>query len=132
MENLSLETAISQVENLFIIPRGNYKLYLDEELTQELDDQFITNYSQNSDSATVIKIFVKEIVTIEQSLKLEEQSLEAKVLEEFMDQELIRRFFRKNLDSLQLGKVQALKLENLTDEQIVEISDKILGLMQKN
>jgi hypothetical protein len=65
MENLSLETAISQVENLFIIPRGNYKLYLDEELTQELDDQFITNYSQNSDSATVIKIFVKEIVTIE-------------------------------------------------------------------
>jgi hypothetical protein len=58
--------------------------------------------------------------------------LEAKVLEEFMDQELIRRFFRKNLDSLQLGKVQALKLENLTDEQIVEISDKILGLMQKN
>ena len=61
-----------------------------------------------------VKLYVKEVVSLELSQKAENQSLESKVVEELMNQELVRRFVRKEISKTDLNKIQGLSLDRLS------------------
>jgi hypothetical protein len=127
--SLTLSEVEIQANNLFIVPSGRLQLFLDPEFSQELTSDYILGISNSSGTVAKVRLYVKEVVSLEISQKAENQSLENKVVEELMNQELVRRFVRKQIPKEDLNKIQALRLDKLSDEQVVQLSDKILEIL---
>jgi hypothetical protein len=71
IKELSMSTLHNEVYKLWVIQSGKFQLYRDSAYSQIIDETTLRNIKESTDESSTLKIYVKEVESLELSQKLE-------------------------------------------------------------
>ena len=71
IKELSMSTLHNEVYKLWVIQSGKFQLYRDSVYSQIIDETTLRNIKESTDESSTLKIYVKEVESLELSQKLE-------------------------------------------------------------
>lgn len=100
LDTLTLEGVRNEVTKLFYLPNDNFKLYLSPRFKGELRLSYIRMLIEDEMDYSPVKIYIKE-----GSLTTKKNSLQGHIVEQMMNQVLVKRFLKKEFSKCDLEKI---------------------------